>query len=92
MGQYDRALPLYEVALEIRKSELGDRHPSTAQGMNNLALLYYSMGQYDQALPLSEGALEICKSEFGLASGCCSAVFRDASHHNAAQLQVTLPL
>ncbi len=65
MGQYDRALPLYEDALEIRKSELGDRHPDTAASLNNLALLYYSMGQYDRALPLYEDALEICKSELG---------------------------
>ena len=65
MGQYDRALPLYESALEICKSELGDRHPSTATSMNNLAGLYESMGQYDRALPLFEGALEIWKSELG---------------------------
>ncbi len=65
MGQYDRALPLYESALEIRKSELGDRHPFTATSLNNLALLYNSMGQYDRALPLYEAALEIRKSELG---------------------------
>ena len=59
MGQYDRALPLYESALEIWKSELGDRHPSTVTSLNNLAGLYSSMGQYDRALPLYESALEI---------------------------------
>ena len=65
MGQYGRALLLFESALEIRKSELGDRHPDTATSLNNLALLYYSMGQYDRALPLYESALEIWKSESG---------------------------
>ena len=65
MGEYDRALPLYESALEIKKSELGDRHPDTASSLNNLAGLYESMGQYDRALPLYESALEICKSELG---------------------------
>ena len=49
MGQYDRALPLYEVVLEICKSELGDRHPDTATSMNNLAYLYESMGNDSEA-------------------------------------------
>ena len=43
----------------------GDRHPSTASSLNNLALLYSLMGQYDRALPLYESALEIKKSELG---------------------------
>ena len=64
-GQYDRALPLHESALKIRKLELGDRHPDTAMSLNNLAALYASMGQYDRALPLHESALEIRKSELG---------------------------
>ena len=65
MGQYDRALSLYEEALEISKAELGDRHPDTAASLNNLAELYRSMGHYDQALPLFEFALKIMKSELG---------------------------
>jgi tetratricopeptide (TPR) repeat protein len=65
MGQYDRALPLYENALEILKSELGDRHPNTAISLNNLAKLYQSMGYYDRALQSLEAALEILKSELG---------------------------
>ena len=65
MGQYDRALPLYESALKIRTSDLGDRHPDTAMSLNNLAGLYQSMGQYDRALPLYESALEIRKSKLG---------------------------
>ena len=65
MGQYDRALPLYEVALEISKSELGDRHPNTATSMSNLAYLYSSMGQYDRALPLFEQAVDILEEVLG---------------------------
>jgi tetratricopeptide (TPR) repeat protein len=62
---YDRALPLSEAALEILKSQLGDRHPDTAQSLNNLALLYYSMGQYDRALPLYESAVSIAEEVLG---------------------------
>ena len=59
MGQYDRALLLFEGALEIRKSELGDRHPDTATSLNNLAVLYANKGDYDRALPLLEQTLSI---------------------------------
>jgi tetratricopeptide (TPR) repeat protein len=52
-------------SLEISKSELGDRHPDTAQGLNNLAALYQSQGQYAKAEPLYLEALEIKKSELG---------------------------
>jgi tetratricopeptide (TPR) repeat protein len=58
-------LPLLESALEIRKSELGDRHPNTATSLNNLAALYYSMGQYDRAVPLYESAVSIAEEVLG---------------------------
>jgi tetratricopeptide (TPR) repeat protein len=64
-GQYLKAIPLGEQALEICQTELGDRHPDTATSLNNLAALYRSMGQYDRALPLYEQALEIRQTELG---------------------------
>jgi tetratricopeptide (TPR) repeat protein len=65
MGQYDQTLLLYESTLEIRKSELGDRHPDTAASLNNLAVLYRSMGQYDRALPLYEAAVSLFEELLG---------------------------
>jgi tetratricopeptide (TPR) repeat protein len=62
---YDRALPLSEAALEILKSQLGDRHPDTATSLNNLAGLYDSMGQSDRALPLYESAVNIAEAVLG---------------------------
>ena len=56
---------LFESALAVRKSELGDRHPHTATSMNNLAGLYESMGQYDRALPLFEQAVDIAEEVLG---------------------------
>jgi len=56
---------LYEGALEIRKTELGDRHPSTATSMNNLAGLYSLMGQYDRALPLYKVAVSLFEELLG---------------------------
>ncbi|NJM99427.1 MAG: tetratricopeptide repeat protein, partial [Phormidesmis sp. RL_2_1] len=44
-GRYGEAEPLLVEALAIRKTELGDRHPSTATSLNNLAGLYDSQGR-----------------------------------------------
>ena len=65
LSLWNETMQCYQSALEISKTELGDRHPDTATSLNNLALLYYSMGQYDRALPLFKDALEIRKSELG---------------------------
>jgi len=64
-GRYSEAEPLFLQALEIRKTELGDRHPSTATSLNNLAELYESQGRYSEAEPLLVQALEIRKAELG---------------------------
>ncbi|MGB7250727.1 MAG: tetratricopeptide repeat protein, partial [Phormidesmis sp.] len=72
-GQYQKAEPLLQKALDIRKAELGDsqrdgkaeRHPSIATSLNNLALLYKSQGRYGEAEPLYVQALEIRKAELG---------------------------
>jgi tetratricopeptide (TPR) repeat protein len=55
-----------KLALGIRKSELGDRHPSTALSLNNLAVLYYYMERYELAIPLLEQAVEIREEVLGL--------------------------
>ena len=74
LGQYDRALPLYESALEICKLELEDQDSLLVDQdslvkimirLGNLASLYRSMGHYDHALPLSKFALKISQSMLG---------------------------
>ena len=62
---YALALPLYQQALDIRKTVLGDGHPYTAISLNNLAGLYESLGDYPQALPLYQQALDISKTVLG---------------------------
>jgi CHAT domain-containing protein/tetratricopeptide (TPR) repeat protein len=68
-GQYDKALPMYEKALQIHKDVSGEQHPTYATSLNNLALLYESMGNYEKALPLLEEAGDILigrmKTAFG---------------------------
>ncbi|MEN1682131.1 MAG: tetratricopeptide repeat protein, partial [Planctomycetota bacterium] len=43
-GHYDEAEPLHQQSLEIRREQLGDRHPDVAQSLNNLAVLYREQG------------------------------------------------
>ena len=64
-GLYAEAERLCVRALEIKKAELGDRHPDTAASLNNLAALYGSQGRYGEAEPFYLEALEITKAELG---------------------------
>ncbi|MEL7401568.1 MAG: tetratricopeptide repeat protein, partial [Pseudomonadota bacterium] len=59
MSRWAEAERCCQRSLEIRKAELGDRHPSTAISLNNSALLYDSQGRYNEAEPLYVEALEI---------------------------------
>jgi CHAT domain-containing protein/Tfp pilus assembly protein PilF len=56
---------LYQQALAIRKEVLGEKHPSTATSLNNLAGLYESQGNYSAAEPLYQQALAIVKEVLG---------------------------
>jgi tetratricopeptide (TPR) repeat protein len=64
-GKYNEAILLAEQALAIRKQQLGDNHPLTAQSLNNLAGLYESQGRYSEAEPLYKQALAIRKQQLG---------------------------
>ena len=64
-GAYDKALPLYQRALQIVEKVLGPEHPRTATSLNNLALQYKTLGAYDQALPLYQRALAIREKALG---------------------------
>ena len=46
-GEYDKALPLYFEALEMRRRTLPEAHPDIASSLNNLAVLYKSNGEDD---------------------------------------------
>jgi CHAT domain-containing protein len=65
MGQYARALPLYQRALAILEQAYGWEHPATGVGLNNLGSLYEKTGQYQQALPLFQRALAISEKAEG---------------------------
>uniref|UniRef100_A0A8C4VPI1 Nephrocystin-3 n=1 Tax=Gopherus evgoodei TaxID=1825980 RepID=A0A8C4VPI1_9SAUR len=53
-GKLDKAVPLYELAVEIRQKSFGPKHPSVATALVNLAVLYCQMKKHIEALPLYE--------------------------------------
>ena len=58
-GDYAKAEPLLQQALEIRKRLSGPKQPDTASSLDSLALLYDHMGNYAKAEPLFQQALQI---------------------------------
>jgi serine/threonine protein kinase/tetratricopeptide (TPR) repeat protein len=54
LGEPALALRQHERAQELRKAELGHRHPDTLASQNNLALAYHAAGQLDRAVALFE--------------------------------------
>jgi CHAT domain-containing protein/Tfp pilus assembly protein PilF len=65
MGNYTKAEPLCQKALEIRQEILGENHPDYADSLDNLAALYHKMGNYTKAEPLYQKALEIRRKVLG---------------------------
>ena len=50
MGDYEKALENYNLALGIRIKILGEEHPVTAGSYSNIGTVYYEMGDYEKAL------------------------------------------
>lgn len=65
LGLYDKALPLSEGALAIRRETLGDEHVDVARSASNLAELLGLRGEYDEAGALLEEALAIRRRLLG---------------------------
>ncbi|MGF1620473.1 MAG: tetratricopeptide repeat protein [Rhodomicrobiaceae bacterium] len=64
-GSYAAAEPHFARALAIREAALGPDHPSTANSLNNFALLHRDRGAYDAAAPLYKRALAIREAALG---------------------------
>jgi len=65
MGDYTRAEPFFQEALQIRQKVLGPEHPDTASGLNDLAGMYVDAGDYAKAEPLLRQTLGIRKKALG---------------------------
>jgi CHAT domain-containing protein len=65
MGDYAKAEPLAQRALQIREKALGPEHPATARGLISLGWLYVNMGDFVKAEPLYQRALKINEKALG---------------------------
>jgi serine/threonine-protein kinase len=65
LGLYDKALPLSEGALAIRREILGDEHLDVASSATNLAVLLSMRGEYDEAEALLREALAVQRRLLG---------------------------
>jgi class 3 adenylate cyclase/tetratricopeptide (TPR) repeat protein len=64
-GHYSEAIPLAQRALAMQEKALGPHHPTVANLLNNLALLYDHQGRYSEAEPLFKRTLAIREKALG---------------------------
>ena len=64
-GEPATARPLFERALELHRSLLGEEHPDTLESASSLSLTLHQLGQYRPARQLSEDILTRCRGVLG---------------------------
>ncbi len=64
-GRYSEAEPHAKEALRLGTEEFGPNDPTTANLLNNLALLYKTQGRYAEAEPLYQRSLAIWEKALG---------------------------
>jgi|GEM_PF-195347 len=79
-AQHSDAEPFMRRLLAIRRSRLGDDHPSTLESIKNLATLLSEMGQYEESHQLFEEALEGIRRKLGPAHPRTLDTYRDFSN------------
>ncbi|RDW63506.1 hypothetical protein BP6252_11051 [Coleophoma cylindrospora] len=72
VSRYERSQGRFEAAylqgksvVQIRKSNLGEKHPSTLTSMSNLALVLDSQGKYTEAETMNSQTLELSEEVLG---------------------------
>jgi len=58
-GVYGEAIERAIKSLQFARSNIGEKHPSTASSLNTLAFIYHTLGDYQKAEPLYRSALRI---------------------------------
>ena len=64
-GQYAKALPLEERALEMSRAALGPEHPVLADSLNNLGVLHRALGNLERSEPLLRESLAMRRRVLG---------------------------
>jgi serine/threonine protein kinase len=58
LGMHLESFTIFQRALDLRRKELGEDHPTTLTSMNNVAMAYYDAGRLDLAIPVLTMTLE----------------------------------
>ena len=89
---YTEAEPLYQQARAIYEKVLGSDHPSLADTLNDLALLYKSQGHYAEAKPLYQQARAIYEKVLGpdhsylaITLGNLATLYKEQGHYVEAE-------
>jgi tetratricopeptide (TPR) repeat protein len=64
-GQLDKALPLAEQTLILKRAALGENHPETLNELAGLAVCLSAAGRWDKSLPLYEEVLRKRRDTLG---------------------------
>jgi tetratricopeptide (TPR) repeat protein len=65
LGLPTKAIPAFEKALRVLRTELGPDEPKTLASMNNLGLANLKAGRLDEAVPLLEETLKLTRAKLG---------------------------
>ena len=65
IGELEKAIPILEQVLEMRKLQLGPDHPDTLNCMGELGTVFLKSGKLETALPLLEQTVELQIARFG---------------------------
>jgi len=65
MGEYGRALELYQKTLAIGQKVYGEEHPDVAESYNKLCAVYTDQAKYEKALKYNQKALAIWLNVYG---------------------------
>jgi CHAT domain-containing protein/tetratricopeptide (TPR) repeat protein len=94
VGDYGKALLLYERARDLTKKFRTENHPAYISNLNNLASLYQAMGDYNKALPLFEQACVLWKRlltedspEYATSLNNLGTLYQDMGNYGMALLQ-----
>lgn len=69
-GKDDQAIPLFEEAIDRKRSEFGNDHPEVAISLDEIGIQYFARNMFVESLEAFEEALRIRVKEVG-----------DSSHH-----------
>ena len=64
-GNYDKAEPLHQQALDIRQKSFGNDHPAITQSLDNLAAMYRAQGRLEDAVKMLSKSIAIWEKTMG---------------------------